>query len=195
VLATELSQLGHGPDLASRRECSSIHLDDEPGWSFAALADVELQLDLVRQGALADLASKGSLMLDSTQSSEGVVTKPSTKSVAQIIDGLTRVIEERGFTLFRVIDHSGTAERAGVQMPESKLLLFGKPSVGAAVMVAAPPAGLDFPLKVLAWEDRNGAVSVSYNSPEFLAERHHIESSRRAPFEAAQSIVDAVVGP
>ena len=106
-------------------------------------------------------------MPDSTQSSDGVITKPSSKSVAQTIDGLRRVIADRGFTVFNVIDHSGVAERAGVQMPDSKLVMFGKPAVGAAVMLAAPLAALDIPLKVLVWEDRNGAVSVSYNSPGF----------------------------
>jgi uncharacterized protein (DUF302 family) len=60
-------------------------------------------------------------------------------------------------------------------MPESKLVLFGKPTVGAAVMLAAPLAALDFPLKVLVSKDRNGAVSVSYNSPGFMAEWHHVE--------------------
>ena len=134
-------------------------------------------------------------MPDSMESSDGVVTKPSSTSVAQTIDGLRRVMADRGFTVFNVIDHSGVAERAGVQMPESKLVMFGKPTVGAAVMVAAPVAGLDIPLKVLVWDDGNGAVSVSYNSPGFLAERHHVESALRAPFDAVESIVDAVVGP
>jgi uncharacterized protein (DUF302 family) len=113
-------------------------------------------------------------MLDSTQSSDGAVTKPSSRSVAQTIDGLRRLIADRGFTVFNVIDHRGVAEQVGVQMPDSKLVMFGKPTVGAAVMVAAPLAALDIPLKVLVWEDWNGAVSVSYNSPGFLAERHHL---------------------
>ena len=132
--------------------------------------------------------------MDNPQSSAGIITRPSSQSVAETVDGLTRLIEDRGFMLFRVIDHSGTAERAGVEMPESKLVLFGKPAVGASVMVAAPPAGLDFPLKVLVWEDGNGAVSVSYNSPGFLAERYHIEGGLRAPFDAVESIVDALLG-
>jgi uncharacterized protein (DUF302 family) len=123
-------------------------------------------------------------MLDSTQSSDGVITKPSSKSVPQTIDGLRRLIA----------DHSGVAERAGVQMPDSKLVMFGKPAVGAAVMLAAPLAALDIPLKVLVWEDRNGAVSVSYNSPGFLAERHHLEGALRAPFDAVESIVEALPG-
>ena len=133
-------------------------------------------------------------MLDSAQSSDGVITKPSSKSVAQTIDGLTRLITDRGFTVFNVIDHSGVAERVGVQMPDSKLVMFGKPTVGAAVMLAAPLAALDIPLKVLVWEDRNGAVSVSYNSPVFLAERYHVEGAQRAPFDAVESIVEAVLG-
>jgi len=148
----------------------------------------------VREGDLPRLTSKGSLMLDSTQSSDGVTTKPSSTSVAQTVDRLRRLMEDRGFTVFNVIDHSGVAERVGVQMPESKLVMFGKPTVGAAVMLAAPLAALDIPLKVLVWDDGNGAVSVSYNSPEFLAERHHLDGALRAPFDAVESIVKAV-GP
>jgi uncharacterized protein (DUF302 family) len=147
-----------------------------------------------RSRAQLRLTSKGSLMLDSTQSSDGVITKPSSKSVAQTIDGLRRLMADRGFTVFNVIDHSGVAERAGVQMPDSKLVMFGKPAVGAAVMVAAPLAALDIPLKVLVWQDRNGAVSVSYNSPGFLAGRHHLEGALRAPFDAVESIVEALLG-
>ena len=69
-------------------------------------------------------------MLDNPQSWAGIITKRSNKFVAQTVDRLTSVIADRGFTLFRVIDHSGTAERVGVQMPDSKLVMFGKPAVG-----------------------------------------------------------------
>ena len=129
------------------------------------------------------------------QSLGGIITKHSSKSVAQTVDELRHLMEDRGFTVFNVIDHSGVAERAGVQMPESKLVMFGKPTVGAAVMLAAPLVGLDIPLKVLVWEDRNAAVSVSYNSPEFLAERYRLQGAQRAPFDVVESIVEAVVGP
>ena len=121
-------------------------------------------------------------MRDSQQSSDGVISKTSPESVAQTIDGLRRVMADRGFNVFNVIDHSGVAERAGVQMPDSKLVMFGKPAVGATVMVAVPTAALDIPLKVLVWEDENGAVSVSYISPDFMAERHHLEGALHAPF-------------
>ena len=130
-------------------------------------------------------------MPDSALSSEGVITRPSSESVAQTIDKLKGVIADRGFMVFNVIDHRGVAERAGVQMPDSKLIMFGKPAVGAGVMVAAPLAALDIPLKILVWEDGNGAVSVSYNSPEFLSERHHLEGALRTPFNAVESSVDS----
>ena len=139
------------------------------------------------------IPSKGRhVMVESAQGS--VITKSSRRSVAETVDQLKRVIAERGFTLFRVIDHSGTAAGVGVQMPDSKLVMFGNPAKGAAVMLAAPVAGLDLPLKVLVWEDGNGAVSASYNSPEFMAERLHIEGAQAAPFDAVESIVEAVLG-
>ena len=96
-------------------------------------------------------------MLDNPKTSAGIITKESSKSVAQTVDRLTRVIADRGLTLLRVIDHSSTAERVGVQMPDSKLVMFGKPTVGAALMLEAPLAGLDLPLKVLVLGGREGS--------------------------------------
>jgi uncharacterized protein (DUF302 family) len=132
-------------------------------------------------------------MLESAQSS--VITKLSARSVAETVDRLKRSIADRGFTLFRVIDHSGTAEQVGVRMPDSKLVMFGNPTKGAAVMLAAPLAGLDLPLRVLVWEDGNGVVSVSYNSPGFMAERHRLDAALRAPFDATEAIVVAALAP
>ena len=81
-----------------------------------------------------------------------------------------------------------------MQMPDSRLVMFGNPTKGATVMLAAPLAGLDLPLKVLVWEDGTGVVSVSYNSPGFMAERLHIEGALHAPSDAVESIVEAVLG-
>ena len=132
-------------------------------------------------------------MLESAQSS--VTTKLSSTSVAETVDRLKRFIAVRGFTLFRVIDHSGTAERVGVPVPDSKLVMFGNPARGAAVMVTTPLAGLDLPLKVLVWEGGGGVVWMSYNSPDFMAERYSLDGALRAPFDAIESIVEAVLGP
>jgi uncharacterized protein (DUF302 family) len=134
-------------------------------------------------------------MVDGEQSSDWVTTKLSSRSVAETVDRLKHFIAARGFTLFRVIDHSGTAERVGLQMPDSKLVMFGNPTKGAAVMLAAPLAALDFPLKVLVWQDGNGVVSVSYHSPGFMAEGYHLDGVLRAPFDAIESIVEAVLAP
>ena len=188
------------PTRATETPAGALHRRRRPKLveGFAALEHASLNENQTttcsHSRAQLRLTSKGSLMPASTHSSDGVITKPSSESVAQTIDGLRRLMADRGFTVFNVIDHSGVAERAGVQMPDSKLVMFGKPTVGAAVMLAAPLAALDIPLKVLVWEDGNGAVSVSYNSPGFLAERHHLEGALRAPFDAVESIVEGVVG-
>jgi uncharacterized protein (DUF302 family) len=79
-------------------------------------------------------------MSDNPQAVAGIVTTASSESVAQTVERLTRLIADRGFTLFRVIDHSGTAERVGVRMPDSKLVMFGKP-LGSVSTVGAPRVG------------------------------------------------------
>ena len=88
-----------------------------------------------------------------------IITKVSNWTVAETVERLEQALADRGFKLFRVIDHSGTAAEVGVQMPESKLVMFGNPSKGAAVMRAAPLAGLDLPLRALVWADDDGVVS------------------------------------
>src|SRR6201995_4367173 len=133
--------------------------------------------DLLSQLGTTAQHFKGSLMPASTQSSDGVITKSSSKSVQQTIDELKRLMADRGFTVFNVIDHSGVAERAGVQMPDSKLVLFGKPNVGAAVMVAAPLCGLRHPTQGvgLGGQERSGISELQL--PGVMAERHHLEGA------------------
>jgi uncharacterized protein (DUF302 family) len=125
-----------------------------------------------------------------------VVTKPCPRSVAEAVDRLGQLVEEKGLVLFAVIDHSGEASRAGLEMNDTKLVIFGSPMAGTPVMVAAPLAALDLPLKLLVWEDDDGAVWVSYNSPEYLAERHDLNEELRARLRPMDAISDAVItGP
>jgi uncharacterized protein (DUF302 family) len=126
---------------------------------------------------------------------DGVVTKPSPLPVDETVSRLTQLVAAKGLTLFAVVDHSGEAKRAGLEMPDTKLVLFGSPVAGTPVMVAAPLAALDLPLKVLVWADAAGAVSVSYNSPRYLAARHHLTDDLRARFDPIESITDAIVAP
>jgi uncharacterized protein (DUF302 family) len=123
---------------------------------------------------------------------EGVVTKASSRSVAETVERLRRLIDEKGLVLFAVIDHSGAAIGAGLEMPDTKLVIFGSPVAGTPVMVAAPLAALDLPLKLLVWQDGDGAVWVSYNSPAYLAQRHHLGEDLRARLEPINAISDAV---
>jgi uncharacterized protein (DUF302 family) len=127
------------------------------------------------------------------QTSDGVVTKPSPSRVDVTVSRLTRLIEEKGLTLFDVIDHSGEAKRVGLEMPDTMLVIFGSPAAGTPVMVAAPLAALDLPLKVLVWANADGDVSVSYNSPGYLATRHHLTDELRSRLEAIESITDAAI--
>jgi uncharacterized protein (DUF302 family) len=122
-----------------------------------------------------------------------VVTKACPRSVAEAVDRLRQLIDAHGLVLFAVIDHSGEAIRAGLEMTDTKLVIFGSPKAGTPVMVAAPLAALDLPLKLLVWEDGEGAVWVSYNSPAYLAERHHLGDELRARLEPIDAISDAVV--
>jgi uncharacterized protein (DUF302 family) len=126
---------------------------------------------------------------------DGVVTKPSPRPVGETVNRLKQLVEDKGLTLFAVIDHSGEARRAGLEMPDTQLVVFGSPAAGTPVMVAAPLAALDLPLKVLVWQDAEGTVSVSYNAPEYLASRYQLSVELRSRLEAIEAITDATVSP
>ena len=103
---------------------------------------------------------------------KGIVDIPSNHTVEQSVERLKSILQARGVTLFAVVDHSGEAEKAGMKMRPTKLLIFGNPKAGTPLMLAAPSSAIDLPLKILVWEDQQGKVWVSYNSPEYLKERH-----------------------
>jgi uncharacterized protein (DUF302 family) len=102
----------------------------------------------------------------------GIVTIPSQHSVQQTVEKLEEVLRVKGVKLFALVDHSGEAERAGLHMRPTKLLLFGNPKAGTPLMVAAPTIAIDLPLKILVWEDDGGKAWISYNSPAYLQVRH-----------------------
>jgi uncharacterized protein (DUF302 family) len=104
----------------------------------------------------------------------GIIDTPSNHSVDQTVERLKKILEAKGVTLFALVDHSGEAEKAGMRMPPTKLLIFGSPKAGTPIMLAAPSVAIDLPLKILIWEDSEGKVWVSCNSTEYLQERHGI---------------------
>ena len=119
-------------------------------------------------------------------SDKGIVKIPSRHSVDETVEKLKGILQAKGVSLFALVDHSGEAEKVGMKMPPTKLLIFGSPKAGTPLMLAAPSSAIDLPLKILVAEDAQGKVWVSYNSPEYLSERHGV------PQELAQNI--AVVG-
>jgi uncharacterized protein (DUF302 family) len=102
----------------------------------------------------------------------GIVDVPSNHSVDETVQRLKSILQTKGITLFAVIDHSGEAEKVGMKMRPTKLLIFGSPKGGTPLMLAAPSTAIDLPLKILVWEDAEGKVWLSYNSPEYLQQRH-----------------------
>ena len=108
------------------------------------------------------------------QKEEGIVKIPSHRSVDETVDKLRTILQSKAVTLFALVDHSGEAERAGLKMPPTKLLIFGSPKAGTPLMLAAPSAALDLPLKILVAEDSQGQVWISYNSADYLKERHDL---------------------
>ena len=102
----------------------------------------------------------------------GVIDVPSRYSVPETLARLQSILKERAITVFALIDHSGEAAKAGLSMRPTQLLIFGSPKAGTPLMVAAPRLAIDLPLKALAWQDEQGQVWLSYNSPEYLQERH-----------------------
>jgi uncharacterized protein (DUF302 family)/uncharacterized membrane protein YidH (DUF202 family) len=106
--------------------------------------------------------------------SKGIIDRPSNYSVEQTVDRLKNILQAKGVTLFALVDHSGEAEKVGMKMRDTKLVIFGSPKAGTPLMLAAPSIAIDFPLKILVWEDGEGKVWISYNSPEYLKERHGV---------------------
>lgn len=107
-----------------------------------------------------------------SHSDNGIVTLPGHQSVEQTVQRLEGILAAKGVKLFALVDHSGEAEKAGMQMRPTKLLIFGSPQAGTPLMVASPSVAIDLPLKILVREDADGNVRISYNSPAWLQARH-----------------------
>lgn len=102
----------------------------------------------------------------------GIVDIASKHSVTDTVEKLRAILQAKGIKLFALIDHSGEAEKAGMTMRPTKLLIFGNPKAGTPLMLAAPRSAIDLPLKLLVREDAQGSVWISYNSLPYLGERH-----------------------
>jgi uncharacterized protein (DUF302 family) len=117
----------------------------------------------------------------------GVVNKKTNHSVDETLERLKAILQAKGVAIFTIVDHSGEAEKVGLKMPPTKLVIFGNPKAGTPLMLAAPSVAIDLPLKILIWQDTQGQNWISYNSPAYLLDRHGL------PKELLQNIAVAEI--
>ena len=122
-------------------------------------------------------------------STTGIIDLPCKHSVAATIDRLESVLKSKGVKIFARIDQAAEAKAVGLEMRPMVLLIFGDPKAGTPLMNRYPSVAIDLPLKALIWEAADGKVWLSYNSPEFLQQRHHLEA---LPFGALAGLLNAV---
>lgn len=124
----------------------------------------------------------------------GMVTKESPRSVPATVTRLVDLVAAKGLKLFAVIDHSGEAKAVGLDLRETKVVIFGSPQAGTPVMVDAPLAALDLPLKVLVW-DQGRKTHVSYIAPGELARRYRLSDELAGRLAGIDALTDAAVAP
>ncbi len=127
-------------------------------------------------------------------SNNGIVTIPSHQSVDQTVKTLEGILQAKGVKLFALVDHSGEAEKAGMHMRPTKLLIFGNPKAGTPLMIASPSIAIDLPLKILVWEDADSKVRVSYNSPAYLQTRHGLPLELLQNIAVVEGLADKAAG-
>jgi len=122
----------------------------------------------------------------------GIVTKLSAHSVGDTLSRLLTMLSEKGMKVFAEIDHSGEARRSGLELRETKVVIFGSPAAGTPVMASVPLAALDLPLKVLIWDDA-GQTNVSYTAPSALAARYGLSAELASRLAGIDPLTDALV--
>jgi uncharacterized protein (DUF302 family) len=122
----------------------------------------------------------------------GIVTIPSRYSVDETVSRLQKLLEAKGVHLFTIVDHSGEAERVGLKMPNTKLVVFGNPKAGTPLMIASPTIALDLPLKLLIWEDAESKCRITYNGPDYLRSRHDLSSELAQMLRIVGSLADEI---
>ena|ERR1700742_951376 len=133
-------------------------------------------------------------MNEQSAGNNGIVTIPSRYSVDETVRRLEQTLVEKGIELFTLVDHGGEAEAVGMHMPPTKLVIFGSPRAGTPLMLAAPSAAIDLPLKILVSEDKNGSVWVSYNAPGYLASRHQLPQELMPNIAVIEKLAAAIAG-
>ncbi len=123
-------------------------------------------------------------------SGEGIITKPSKYSVPETLHRLETILTAKGIKVFALVDHSNEAEKAGLKMPPTQLLIFGNPKGGTPVMLAAPTSAIDLPWKALAWQDSSGQVWLSYNDAAHIQHRYGLSEDVVKPLAGFAALIE-----
>ncbi|HWF13583.1 MAG TPA: DUF302 domain-containing protein [Candidatus Acidoferrales bacterium] len=123
---------------------------------------------------------------------DGLTSILSNHSVDQTLANLQNVLHAKNIAVFAIVDHSGEAEKAGMAMPPTKLVLFGSPKAGTPLMLASPSVAIDLPLKILISEDHEKKIWVSYNSLKFLQDRHSLPEQLMQNLAAVEAVAAAI---
>lgn len=134
----------------------------------------------------------GMPLMNPTSDASGIITKISPRSVGDSVSRLITMLASRGVKLFGVIDQREEARLVGLELRETTLVIFGNPIAGTPVMAASPLSALDLPLKLLIWADGE-ATKVSYDSPAYLADRHHLDAQLESGLASIDALSDALI--
>jgi uncharacterized protein (DUF302 family)/uncharacterized membrane protein YidH (DUF202 family) len=160
---------------------------------FLALVGIGMAIYLisVRDSAPSHSGNKEETLM-ATTTNNGILNKRSNHSVDETLERLKRTLQAKGVTIFAIVEHSGEAEKVGLKMPSTKVVMFGSPKAGTPLMLAAPSIAIDLPLKILISEDREGKVWVSYNSPTYLQQRHGLPQELLQNIAVVETLAAAV---
>jgi uncharacterized protein (DUF302 family) len=122
----------------------------------------------------------------------GLISLPSRHSAGETLQRLLAALAARDLAVFARVDHAANAVAAGMTLRPTEVVLFGNPKGGTALMLDQQTAGIDLPLKVLVWEDAGGKAWLSYNDPQWLAERHGLGGKSAAAVAAMTTALRAL---
>ena len=107
-------------------------------------------------------------------SGDGLISKKSNHSVKVTLDRLENILKKKGITIVKRWSHDEGGKKAGIPLRPTELLIFGNPKMGTHFFTSNQTAGIDLPMKALAWKDKDGTVWLTYNDPSYIADRHSI---------------------
>ena len=128
----------------------------------------------------------------SAEAADGIITVQSSSNVKTTADRMENILKEKGMTVFNRINHSEGADKVGIKLRDTELIIFGNPKVGSPLIKCQQSVALDLPQKALIWEDEKDQVWISYNAPQYLEKRHNIVGCEQVIAKVTQALAGIV---